>query len=75
MAEKNVTGREGCKGEQDDSRDRLPELRPGWYKSNGCASCGAPATEFNDAVSSVEYLLSGLCQRCQDEVFCPKAEE
>jgi hypothetical protein len=44
-------------------------------KNERCASCGGPAAEFEDAVSSVEYLLSGLCQKCQDEVFCPNGEK
>ena len=44
-------------------------------KSGRCATCGGPAAEFEDAVSSVEYLLSGLCQKCQDEVFSPNGEK
>jgi hypothetical protein len=31
--------------------------------------CGGPATEFRDEVSAKEYLISGLCQDCQDKVF------
>lgn len=27
------------------------------------------AHEFRDQVSAREYRISGLCQRCQDEVF------
>ncbi len=31
--------------------------------------CGGPATEFRDPESRREYEISGLCQKCQDEVF------
>mgnify|MGYP000873737427 CR=1 FL=1 len=36
-----------------------------------CVSCGADVTEseFRDEVSLREYTISGLCQKCQDEVF------
>lgn len=34
-----------------------------------CVSCGGPATEFKDELSRREYSISGLCQKCQDEVF------
>lgn len=31
--------------------------------------CGGPATEFKDKASELEYTVSGLCQKCQDDVF------
>lgn len=31
--------------------------------------CGGPATEFRDEKSRKEYSISGLCQKCQDEIF------
>ena len=31
--------------------------------------CGEPATEFRNALSKREFQISGLCQKCQDEVF------
>jgi|TARA_R110002020_G_scaffold179834_1_gene373571 hypothetical protein len=34
-----------------------------------CVSCKKEAREFNDALSRQEYLISGLCQKCQDGVF------
>jgi hypothetical protein len=36
-----------------------------------CTDCGLPVTEksFRDALSIKEYEISGLCQRCQDEIF------
>jgi uncharacterized CHY-type Zn-finger protein len=38
-------------------------------KSKVCVDCGKPATEFEDALSSKEYQISGLCQQCQNEIF------
>jgi hypothetical protein len=34
-----------------------------------CVFCGKPATEFRDELSRKENEISGLCQKCQDEVF------
>ena len=34
-----------------------------------CVYCGKPAGEFRDELSKKEYGISGLCQKCQDEVF------
>jgi len=31
--------------------------------------CGGPATQFRDEISRREYGISGLCQKCQDEIF------
>lgn len=31
--------------------------------------CGQPVGEFRDALSEKEYRVSGLCQKCQDEIF------
>lgn len=38
-------------------------------KSNKCVFCGKDATEFTDELSRKEYTISGLCQKCQNEVF------
>lgn len=38
-------------------------------KKDVCVMCAKPATEFRDDVSKKEYVISGLCQRCQDEIF------
>jgi len=45
-------------------RKRVDSIR-----SDICAWCGKPATEFRDTPSRREYTISGLCQECQDEVF------
>lgn len=31
--------------------------------------CGQPATSFRDECSKREYQITGLCQKCQDEIF------
>ena len=42
-------------------------------KNNLCidppVGCGGPAHEFRDMLSEQEYAISGLCQKCQDEIF------
>jgi hypothetical protein len=34
-----------------------------------CISCKKPAEKFEDGISKREYLLSALCQVCQDKIF------
>ena len=34
-----------------------------------CVICRKPAENFRDELSRKEYTLSGMCQRCQSEVF------
>lgn len=36
---------------------------------NRCMTCHNPDMNFRDALSVKEYTISGMCQRCQDEVF------
>ncbi len=31
--------------------------------------CGGEAWTFRDNLSAMEYVISGLCQECQDQVF------
>jgi len=38
-------------------------------KQDTCSWCGKPATEFRDELSCKEYIISGLCQECQDKTF------
>ncbi len=60
--------------------ERHPELEAFLEALNGispkqavqtgiCAVCKEEANEFTDALSVTEYAISGLCQRCQDEIF------
>lgn len=34
-----------------------------------CPLCGKKITIFKDNLSRKEFEISGMCQRCQDEVF------
>lgn len=34
-----------------------------------CISCNKPAIEFRDEKSAVEWRITGLCQKCQDDFF------
>jgi ribosomal protein S27E len=39
---------------------------------NRCVKCRDRATAFRDAASRVEYMVSALCQHCQDEMYKPR---
>jgi hypothetical protein len=39
-----------------------------------CVTCGKRADSFRDSLSVKEYNISGMCQICQDEVFCEPEE-
>ena len=43
--------------------------RKGSIKSDKCAWCKGPATEFVNEISKREYSISGFCQKCQDETY------
>ena len=34
-----------------------------------CVTCGKRADIFRDSLSVKEYNISGMCQKCQDEIF------
>jgi hypothetical protein len=34
-----------------------------------CVTCGKRADLFRDSLSVKEYHISGMCQKCQDEIF------
>ena len=38
-------------------------------KANMCMTCDNPDVALRDELSAKEYNISGMCQRCQDEVF------
>ncbi len=38
-------------------------------EKNMCALCKNNANEFEDALSKKEYLISGMCQTCQNIIF------
>jgi hypothetical protein len=39
-----------------------------------CVTCGKRADIFRDSLSVKEYHISGMCQKCQDEVFVENEE-
>jgi hypothetical protein len=41
--------------------------------ANTCLRCGCPAKGFTGFSSELEYRISALCQRCQDEFLCRPA--
>jgi len=43
--------------------------RTGSQEKNLCVMCGGPADAFKDALSKKEYGISGMCQKCQDEIW------
>ena len=38
-------------------------------ESDVCVCCTYAAFKFRDKISEKEYRISGLCQRCQDDIF------
>jgi len=34
-----------------------------------CVACGAQHVDFDDLPSMREYVITGLCQECQDPVY------
>ena len=39
------------------------------FAAHQCVACGGSAEFFKDELSVKEYLISTLCQKCQDDVF------
>jgi hypothetical protein len=37
--------------------------------TNTCIRCGNTIAPFSNISAKVEYLISALCQQCQDECF------
>jgi hypothetical protein len=41
-----------------------------------CMTCDSPNLAFHDALSEKEYVISGMCQDCQDLTFrCDDEDE
>lgn len=40
--------------------------------TNKCVFCKGAAEHFADEISKTEYSISGLCQKCQDEIYGQK---
>lgn len=53
--------------------DMIGQSRVETIESDRCVpapiGCGGDASAFRDALSRKEYSISGLCQKCQDEIF------
>ena len=43
--------------------------RIGAITTNTCVFCKDPDLNFRDQLSEKEYTISGICQKCQDDVF------
>lgn len=43
-------------------------------KAGNCPFCQKPIGSFKDALSEREFSISGLCQDCQDSIFCEPIE-
>ncbi len=53
-------------------KDFIERLFPGTQKAIDeglCPCCHKPIGEFRDALSRREYMISGMCQKCQDVYF------
>lgn len=54
-------------------------LTGGWHseqvKRGACTTCGGLAIKFRDDLSRREHKISGMCQKCQDEVFEEEAPD
>jgi hypothetical protein len=56
--------------EIDDTIEKLTGInRKETIKDKKCAFCSDPDLDFKDEASRIEYTISGICQKCQDEVF------
>jgi len=53
----------------DIAKDHFGTNREESIYNNTCVSCKEIASSFKDELSKKEYTISGLCQRCQDDVF------
>tara|TARA_R100000152_G_C6778709_1_gene209583 strand:+ start:374 stop:631 length:258 start_codon:yes stop_codon:yes gene_type:complete len=47
----------------------LANTRSQAFEHKTCVLCGKEAGTFTDARSQSEYLISGMCQTCQDRIF------
>lgn len=45
------------------------------FRSHVCVCCGTTELVFRDKLSEQEYLLTGMCQKCQDIAFALPTEE
>ena len=43
--------------------------RPDTVAIGHCTTCDGEAVSFRDEQSEREYMISGMCQSCQDDIF------
>lgn len=51
------------------SKQLFGKTRTEALDTHTCISCRKPAIEFKDQRSAAEWRITGLCQKCQDDVF------
>ena len=54
---------------EDAAMDSFGRSRQLALAAGQCVKCGTYDLNFRDDVSQKEFLLSGFCQTCQDEIF------
>lgn len=50
--------------------DRIPRM-----KQHICVTCSGKVEGFDDELSQKEFLISGMCQTCQNQAFCAEDEQ
>ncbi len=40
-----------------------------------CSTCGGTVSRFRDTLSENEFRISGMCQKCQDDIFTLDPED
>jgi hypothetical protein len=50
--------------------DRIPRM-----KARMCMNCSGKVEGFDSELSQKEFLISGMCQKCQDDVFGANDED
>ena len=56
----------------EEMKNAIEAVFPGTRKAilqNKCPCCKADIGPFRDALSRQEYVISGMCQACQDSVW------
>jgi hypothetical protein len=56
----------------EEMKDAIEAVFPGTREAilqNKCPICKANIGSFRDAISRQEYVISGMCQACQDQVW------
>jgi hypothetical protein len=56
----------------EEMKDAIEAVFPGTRAAileNKCPVCKAAIGPFRDALSRQEYVISGMCQECQDQVW------